>query len=268
VRALLRSPAAVSDSVPLDLKEVLSFENQKCLRLQNDWTYFIEPSGSLHFTPFFFSLTGMIADLTKRAAEIIKRLKKAYPDAHCALTHENPLQLLIATMLSAQTTDARVNMVTPALFARYKTAKDFASAKLPELEKLVSSTNFFRNKAKNIKSMANSLLEKHGGEVPRTMDELVQLAGVGRKTANVVLGNAFDIPGMVVDTHVTRLSNRLGFVDTDDAVEIEQELMEIVEKDLWTLLAHLFISHGRAICIARKPNCEACAINSLCPKRI
>jgi endonuclease III len=204
----------------------------------------------------------------KRAQDIIDVLVQVYPDAECALAHENPLQLLIATMLSAQTTDARVNMVTPALFAKYETPQEFANAKVPDIEKLIKSVNFYRNKAKNIKAMAQALIERHGGEVPRSMDELVNLAGVGRKTANVVLGNAFEIPGVVVDTHVMRLTNRLGLVDSDDPVEIEHKLMEFIDQKYWTLLAHLLISHGRAICIARKPLCEKCALNKLCPKRI
>ncbi len=202
----------------------------------------------------------------KRLKQIIKILKKTYPDAHCALDHETPFQLLVATILSAQCTDARVNMVTPPLFKRFKTPQDFAKANINDLEEMVRSTGFYKNKAKNIKAMATSLLEKHGGEVPGTLEELTALSGVGRKTANVILGNAFDIPGMVVDTHVTRLSNRMGLVKTEDAVKIEFALMDLVDKKDWTLLAHLFISHGRAICMARSPQCAVCPVNKLCPK--
>jgi endonuclease-3 len=202
-----------------------------------------------------------------RAKKIITQLEKMYPDAHCSLDHESPLQLLIATMLSAQCTDARVNLTTPALFAKYKTAKDFANAKIEDLEQLVRSTGFYRNKAKNIKACAQSLVEKYSGDVPKTMEELSALAGVGRKTANVVLGNAYGIPGMVVDTHVTRLSNRLGLTVGQDAVKLETQLMEIVPKEKWTNFSHLLISHGREICVARTPRCKVCKIFRLCPKK-
>ncbi|WP_413576975.1 endonuclease III [Bdellovibrio sp. HCB290] len=195
-------------------------------------------------------------------------LKRYYPDAHCALDHKNPFELLVATVLSAQCTDERVNMVTPALFAKYPTPEAMAKAPLGTLESLVRSTGFFKNKAKNLKSAATDLVKKYAGEIPRDLESLVQLAGVGRKTANVVLGNAFDIPsGIVVDTHVTRLSNRLGWVKTENAVIIEKQLCKVVPEDDWILLSHLLISHGRAICKARKPNCDHCFLETTCPKR-
>ncbi|WP_413559849.1 endonuclease III [Bdellovibrio sp. HCB209] len=200
--------------------------------------------------------------------ETISLLKRYYPDAHCALDHKNPFELLVATVLSAQCTDERVNMVTPALFKKYPTPEAMAKAPLATLESLVRSTGFFKNKAKNLKSAANDLVEKHGGEIPQDLEALVQLAGVGRKTANVVLGNAFDIPsGIVVDTHVTRLSNRLGWVKTENAVQIERILCKVVPEEDWILLSHLLISHGRAICKARKPACDHCFLETTCPKR-
>ncbi|MDZ4676037.1 MAG: endonuclease III [Oligoflexia bacterium] len=202
-----------------------------------------------------------------RTKKIISSLEKMYPDAHCSLDHKNPLQLLIATMLSAQCTDARVNLTTPALFAKYKTAKDFSQAHIEDLERLVRSTGFYRNKAKNIKACAQSLMDLHNGDVPKTMEELSSLAGVGRKTANVVLGNAYGIPGMVVDTHVTRLSNRLGIAVGVDAVKLETQLMEVVSKKNWTDFSHLLISHGREICVARTPRCKICKIFRLCSKK-
>jgi len=204
----------------------------------------------------------------ERARKLIKILVKLYPDSQCSLRHENPLQLLVSTMLSAQCTDARVNMTTPALFARYKSAADFAGADIKELETLIKSTGFYKNKAKNIKACGQALLERHGGQVPRTLEELFDLPGVGRKTANVVLGTAFGIPGMVVDTHVTRLSNRLGLVKEKDAVKIEFKLMEIIDKKHWTHLTHLLIDHGRAVCMARSPRCDLCKLSPLCPKLI
>ena len=200
------------------------------------------------------------------AEETIARLKSAYPDARTALEWTNPLELLVATILSAQTTDVRVNGVTPNLFAKYPTAADYADADVSELEEDVRPTGFFRNKAKSLQGMARALVEDHGGEVPRTMEELVALPGVGRKTANVVLGNAFSIDeGVVVDTHVRRLSNRLGFTDEKDPEKIERDLMEAVPKEDWTVFSHLLILHGRAVCKARKPDCENCTLNDLCP---
>jgi endonuclease-3 len=198
--------------------------------------------------------------------ETIARLKSAYPDARTALDWKNPLELLVATILSAQTTDVRVNAVTPNLFARYPAAADYAEADPTELEEDIRPTGFFRNKAKSLRGMARALVEDHGGEVPRTMDDLVALPGVGRKTANVVLGNAFSIDeGVVVDTHVRRLSNRLGFTTQKDPEKIEKDLMEKVPKGDWTVFSHLLILHGRNVCKARKPACEDCGVNDLCP---
>ena len=203
---------------------------------------------------------------TARTRKILAGLQAAYPDAHCELNFDNPLQLLIATILSAQCTDKRVNLVTAELFKRYRSAEDFATADLTALEQAVKSTGFFRNKAKNIQACCCALVDKHGGEVPNTMDELTALAGVGRKTANVVLGNAFNLNvGIVVDTHVTRLANRLGLTQQSDAVRIEQELMPLVPRDQWTLFSHWLIWHGRRRCGARKPDCAGCEIAKLCP---
>jgi len=202
-----------------------------------------------------------------RIAKILPALKSLYPKAKCSLDHHNPLELLVATILSAQCTDDRVNIVTKTLFKKYRSAKDYATAPPEELEKDIQSTGFFRNKAKSIRAMAQSLLDTHGGKVPDTMEALTSLAGVGRKTANVVLGNAFDKNiGVVVDTHVTRLSNRLKLTDhASDAVKIEQDLIQIVPQEDWTIFSHLLIAHGRAICNARKPLCEQCGIFEWCP---
>ena len=189
-----------------------------------------------------------------------------YPDAHCALVHEDPYQLLVATILSAQCTDKRVNMVTPALFERYPDAAALADANPDELEDAIRSTGFFRNKTKSLLGMAHAAVERHGGNVPNTMEELTGLPGVGRKTANVVLGNAFDTNvGIVVDTHVTRLSNRLGLTRETDAVKIEEDLMPLFPPEQWTMVSHLLIEHGRQICIARTPVCEICPLNDICP---
>jgi endonuclease-3 len=198
---------------------------------------------------------------------ILPILKQTYPAAECSLDFGNPLQLLVATILSAQCTDERVNAVTKTLFKKYRTAKDYAQASQEELEKDIQSTGFYRNKAKSLRQMAAALVERHGGKVPDTMDELTALAGVGRKTANVVLGNAFhQNVGVVVDTHVTRVSNRLGLTDhLVDAVKIEQDLVRIVPREEWTMWSHLLIHHGRAICQARKPRCEACPLLPHCP---
>jgi endonuclease-3 len=199
--------------------------------------------------------------------KIIAALQRIYPHAHCELNFSNPLQLLVATILSAQCTDRRVNIVTAELFKKYRSAKDFAAAPLAKIEEAVKSTGFFRNKAKNIQNCCRALIEKFGGEVPRTMDELHALAGVGRKTANVILGNAFGINvGVVVDTHVTRLSNRLGLTKQTDAVKIEQELMQLVPQKDWTLFSHWLIWHGRRRCAARRPDCANCEIQKLCPQ--
>ena len=201
-----------------------------------------------------------------RTQQIIAGLRQTYPEAHCELNFSNPLELLVATILSAQCTDKRVNIVTADLFRKYRSAAHYANAPLAELEDAVKTTGFFRNKAKNIQACCRALVEKHKGEVPRTMDELHSLAGVGRKTANVVLGNAFGINvGVVVDTHVTRLCNRLGLTQHSDAVKIEQDLMKLVPQEDWTLFSHWLIWHGRRRCPARKPDCAHCEIAGLCP---
>jgi endonuclease-3 len=203
-----------------------------------------------------------------RLKKIIVGLKQAYPDAHCELVHANTLELLVATILSAQCTDKRVNLVTADLFKKYRTAADYAQAPLPELEQAIKSTGFFRNKAKSIKTCCQAIVEKHGGQVPRTMAELTQLGGVGRKTANVVLGNAFGINcGVVVDTHVSRLSQRLGLTKETAPEKIEQELMRLVSEEEWTLFSHWLIWHGRRRCFARNPDCPNCEIKALCPRR-
>ena len=207
-----------------------------------------------------------IASKRVRTAEIVRRLHAEYPDAKCSLDHRNPYELLTATILSAQCTDERVNMVTPALFKRYPTAADLAGARTEELEDLIRSTGFFRNKAKSLLGMAAALTERHDGEVPADMDALVELPGVGRKTANVVLGNAFHMnEGVVVDTHVKRVSARLGLTRETDPEKIEPDLMKLVERDEWTDLSHLFIYHGRAVCKAPKPKCEICILSDICP---
>ncbi|HEU5122950.1 MAG TPA: endonuclease III [Verrucomicrobiae bacterium] len=202
-----------------------------------------------------------------RTKQIIAALRRAYPDAHCELNFSNPLELLIATILSAQCTDKRVNIVTADLFKHYRTAADFANADISELEEAVKTTGFYRNKAKNIKACCQSIVEKHSGTVPKTMEQLIELGGVGRKTANVVLGNAFGINvGVVVDTHVGRLSIRLGLTRETDPVKVELALMSLVPKDEWTLFSHLLIWHGRRRCYARNPDCAHCEVLSLCPR--
>jgi endonuclease-3 len=204
-----------------------------------------------------------------RAPEILTRLRAAYPDARCALDHRNAFELLCATILSAQCTDARVNLVTPILFARYPAAEALARADQPEVEEIVRSTGFFRNKAKSLIGMAQALVAEHGGEVPRTMEELRVLPGVGRKTANVILGNAYGInEGITVDTHVTRLSGLLGLTAHEDPVKIEQELIPLFPRDHWALLSHLLIFHGRQVCIARRPRCGECVLADLCPSAV
>jgi len=201
------------------------------------------------------------------ASKIISKLKIKYPEPECALLHSNPWQLLVATILSAQCTDKRVNMVTPALFKKYGTPIDFAAAKQEELEIVIHSTGFFRNKAKNIIACARTLIDKHGGEIPQNIEELTSLPGVGRKTANVILGTAFGkAEGIVVDTHVTRLSRRMGLSEQSDAVKIETDLMKIIAKKHWIEFSHLLILHGRERCNARKPDCENCEINDFCPQ--
>jgi endonuclease-3 len=202
-----------------------------------------------------------------RAKKIIVGLKKAYPDAHCELNYSTPLELLIATILSAQCTDKRVNLVTAGLFKKYSSAAEFAKAQPAELEQDIRTTGFFRNKAKSVKACCQALVEQHGGNVPRTMEELIKLGGVGRKTANVVLGNAFNInTGVVVDTHVARLSHRLGLTQETGPEKIEQDLIKLVPHDQWTLFSHWLIWHGRRRCSARKPDCPNCEIKVLCPR--
>jgi endonuclease-3 len=204
----------------------------------------------------------------QRVQTLIKQLRKLYPDAECALHHENPFQLLLATILSAQCTDEKVNQVTPALFERYRTPKDFANADLPELEQMIRPTGFFKNKAKSLQGASKVIVENHGGEVPRTLDELVKLPGVGRKTANVVLGVAFQIPsGVVVDTHVARLSFRLGLTTSDNPVQIEKDLQALLPKKSWIEWSHLLIFHGRRICKAQRPQCDRCALLPNCPRK-
>ncbi len=206
------------------------------------------------------------AELKSHAVEILARLKKEYPDAHCELDFDTPLQLLIATILSAQCTDKRVNIVTPDLFKKYPNAESLSKADQMELEELIRSTGFFRNKTKSLLGMSSAVAGKHHGEVPHTMQELVSLPGVGRKTANVVLGNAFNInEGVVVDTHVGRLGVRLGLTSLTDPVKVEQALMPLIPREDWALISHLLIFHGRRICIARFPKCASCVLNDVCP---
>jgi endonuclease III len=202
----------------------------------------------------------------ERAKTILRRLKAEYPDARCALDHGNAYQLLVATILSAQCTDARVNLVTPVFFARYPTPEALATADRGEVEEIIRSTGFFRNKARSLVGMAQALVADHGGVVPHTMEELRVLPGVGRKTANVVLGNAYGInEGVTVDTHVTRLSRLLGLTRHDDPVKIEQDLMPLFPREDWALLSHLLIFHGRQVCVARRPRCPECVLADLCP---
>ena len=202
----------------------------------------------------------------ERALDIVSQLKRMYPKAKCSLDFTNPFELLIATMLSAQSTDVRVNIVTKSLFRKYPDPQAFAAAAQPEMERDVRQTGFFRNKAKAVIAASKAIMEKHGGEVPRTMDELTALPGVGRKTANVVLGNAFNTAvGIVVDTHVTRVSGRLGLTSNTDAEKIEQDLIKLIPQKEWTVFSHRLIQHGRQICIARKPKCSECRLNELCP---
>ncbi len=202
----------------------------------------------------------------ERAIELIARLRQAYPDAKCSLDFTSPLELLVATILAAQCTDERVNLVTKTLFKKYQTAQDYAAAPLSQLEQDLKQVNFYRNKAKNIQAMATILVQRYGGQVPQTMQELIALPGVARKTANVVLGNAFGIvEGVIVDTHVSRISRRLGLTDSDDPIKIEQELMKKLPRQDWLDFTHLLIYHGRAVCQARKPLCQQCTLIDLCP---
>jgi len=217
------------------------------------------------------AVTRMKADAAEterkaRVSTIIRLLEKQYPDARIALKYSNPLELLVATMLSAQCTDQRVNMVTEKLFKKYKKAEDYAGAGLAELEKDIKSTGFYRNKAKNIKHTGQMLVDKFGSRVPKTMEEMLELPGVARKTANIVLQNAYGIvEGIVVDTHVRRLSKRLGLTMNEDPNKIEQDLMRIVPKDKWMRITDLLISLGRSVCVAKKPKCEICVLNKICP---
>lgn len=207
-----------------------------------------------------------IKNAPERIKPIIARLRRRFPEARCALDHQDPLQLLVATILSAQCTDARVNLVTKDLFTKYHSASDYANADPEVFEREIKSTGFFRNKTKSILGMAKALSERHEGRVPSTMEELTKLPGVGRKTANVVLGTAFGInEGVVVDTHVGRIANRLKLTTQKDPVKIEQDLMQLVPRKDWTDFSHLLIHHGRQICDARRPKCEVCPVNDLCP---
>jgi endonuclease-3 len=206
----------------------------------------------------------MSDELKTKAREVYKRLRKLHPDAHIELDFTNPLELLVATVLSAQCTDVRVNLVTNALFKKYRRPADYLRVPVVELQIDIVSTGFFRNKAKAIRGQMQALLERHGGEVPQTMEELVALPGVGRKTANVILGNAFGVPGIPVDTHVQRVSQRIGLTKNDDPVKIEFDLMALFPKKDWTLLGHTLIFHGRRVCVARKPACEKCPLTGLC----
>ena len=207
------------------------------------------------------------AELKKRTKRIVRGLAKTYPDVTCALTHNSPFELLVATILSAQCTDERVNMVTPVLFKKYPTPEKLAKATQAGVEKIIRSTGFFRNKATNIRSMAKALVEEHGGKVPQDLDALVQLPGIGRKTANVVLGTSFGIAsGVVVDTHVKRISNLLGLTTSKNPEIIERDLMEIVPRKEWIDFSHRLIHHGRAICIARRPQCTECPLLKDCPR--
>lgn len=202
----------------------------------------------------------------ERAGIVFGRLRRLYPDAKCALDHQDAYQLLCATILSAQCTDARVNLVTPALFARYPTPEALARAPQPEVEAIIRPTGFFRNKAKSLIGMAQALVAEHRGQVPRTMEELRLLPGVGRKTANVILGNAYGInEGITVDTHVARVSCRLGLTRSDDPVRIERDLMPLFPRQNWALLSHLLIFHGRQVCLARRPHCGECVLADVCP---
>lgn len=202
-----------------------------------------------------------------RVKKIFTRLKKAYGPGKCALHFSNPLELLVAVILSAQCTDKRVNLVTPAVFKKYRSARDFAGADLKTFQEEIRSTGFYKNKAKNILACAKTIMEEHGGKVPPTMEELVKLPGVGRKTANAVLGNVFGIPGLCVDTHMIRINHKLGLTKNTDPVKIEFDLMPLVPQKEWTEYSHQIIHHGRVRCFARKPDCSHCVINDLCPSR-
>jgi endonuclease III len=209
----------------------------------------------------------MPPDETKqRLRQVLRRLKKLYPEVRTALNYETPLQLMVAVILSAQCTDARVNLVTPALFERYQTAQDFADSDQHELERFISSTGFFRNKAKSIRGACREIVDRFGGEVPQTLEELLTLPGLGRKSSNVVLGDAFGVPGITVDTHVGRLSRRLGLTDQTDPVKAEFELMELMPKKEWIGFNHRLIYHGRLVCKSLRPRCDECVLFDICPK--
>lgn len=222
--------------------------------------------GDCGFTPREQAAIDGPMNRKERAEELLKRLPGIYPGAHCELDFSNPLELLVATILSAQCTDKRVNLTTPAVFARCKTPLDYAAISQEDLEVLVRSTGFYRNKAKNIRAMGAALVDRHGGKVPETLEELAALPGVGRKTANVVLGNAFSKnEGVVVDTHVGRLAQRLGLTKFSDPVRIEKDLMKLFPRGVWTDLSHWLIFHGRRRCAARKPDCAGCELRDICP---
>jgi endonuclease III len=207
------------------------------------------------------------AQVKKHAAAVVRGLARAYPDATCSLDFKTPLELTIATILSAQCTDERVNVVTKSLFRKYRSAADYARAPIEELERGVQSTGFFRNKARNIQNCCRLLVERHGGEVPQDLDTLVELPGIGRKTANVILGTSFGIAsGIVVDTHVTRLSRRLGLTQQKTPEKIEQDLIELIPQERWIDLAHQLIQHGRRYCTARSPKCDGCPLEKICPR--
>jgi endonuclease-3 len=205
-------------------------------------------------------------EIRSRVRLLLPALKKLYPEVRTALNYETPLQLMVATILSAQCTDARVNLVTPALFERYQTAQDFAEADREELEGFISSTGFFRNKAKHIQGACREIVEEFNGELPRTLEELLTLPGLGRKSSNVVLGDAFGVPGITVDTHVGRLSRRLGLTEHTDPVKVEFDLMELLPKKEWIGFNHRLIYHGRQVCKSQKPRCDECALKSFCPQ--
>ena len=206
--------------------------------------------------------------MKKRAGAIIEELNKLYSDADCTLEFGTPLQLLISTQLAAQCTDERVNIVTKTLYQKYKSVSDFANANITEFENDIRSTGFFRNKAKNIINCCKKLISDYNSEVPSTMEELLKLPGVGRKTANIVLGDVYNVPGIVVDTHAGRLSRRMGLTKETDPTKVEYELMKIIPKDHWTKYGHQLVLHGRAVCRSQKPNCQKCTINKICPKEI
>lgn len=201
----------------------------------------------------------------ERAKKVFEALRAEYPDAKCSLDHRTPLELMVATILSAQCTDERVNIVTKSLFKKYKTPEDYVKRPATELEKDIQTCGFYRAKTKNIRGACQKLIDEHGGKVPDTLDALVKLPGVGRKTANVILGTAYDTPGVVVDTHCGRISRRLGFTKHTDPVKVEQDLMKIWEREHWSLFSHLFVYHGRACCTARSPACSRCPLRQWCP---